>query len=315
MIGLPFASLPISAGTQAAPDVMRVGSRTMSWLDFQKEGGYSDMVLTDGRPEIIGQGIVVEDGGDLDCAGGSPADLFHAVQARVSTLTAHDTRPLFIGGDHALTYPVFAAMQQAEPRLGLLHLDAHNDLFYQGDIAFNHAAFLSNILKDTAVERVASFGLRTALDQRVAHMERAYDQDDVAERVTLVPMTRLRQLLASEGGLEQMISGLQGRPYYLTIDLDVLSETAIAGQVSTPCGAGLEWHELHTLLSTVFKHLDVRGADVVEFNPCNGTGGADRQINAMLVRIIDGLAKSSGKPRLPPVQAQQNGGPDGDYSA
>ena len=306
LVGVPFASLPVSAGTQVAPNALRLHSRAISWLDFQKRGAYSDMVLCDGRPEVIGQGVVLQDCGDLESGDASAVGLFSAIENCLGRLGEHGIRPLFIGGDHAVTYPIVTAMLAKEPRLGLLHFDAHNDLFYQGEVTFNHAAFLSNLVKETEIQHVVSFGLRTALDQRTQTMEQAYARDGVDDRVRLVPMTRLRQLLASDDALEEVIAQLAGRPYYLSLDLDVMSESAVSGQVSTPSGAGLEWHELHTLLNAVFAGLDIRGADVVEFNPGNGTGGAGQAINAVLVRIIDGLARSGGKPGAAPDQESED---------
>ncbi len=308
IIGLPYASLPVSTGTQIASDALRLQSRAVSWLDFQKTGAYSDIVLSDGRPEVMGQGVVVQDCGDLQSHDNSPSGMFDALENLLDRLADHNIRPLFVGGDHAVTYPIIRAMLAQEPRLGLLHFDAHNDLFYQDEISYNHAAFLSNLIKDTDIEHVVSLGLRTALDQRTQTMEQAYARDGVDARVTLFPMTRLKQLLASPDALARAFATLAGRPYYITLDLDVMSESAVAGQVSTPAGAGLEWHELHTLLHAMFTHLDIRGADVVEFNPSNGTGGAAaaRAINAMLVRLIDGLARSSGKPRAAAITERED---------
>ncbi|MCY0096411.1 arginase family protein [Hoeflea ulvae] len=307
MIGLPFASLPVSAGTQTAPEALRLQSRAVSWLDLHKNGAYSDIVLSGGRPGVIGRGIVVQDCGDLQSPDGTPCGMLGALEMLLDRLADDTIRPLFVGGDHAVTYPVIKAMLAREPRLGLLHFDAHNDLFYQDAISYNHAAFLSNLIRDTDIETVVSLGLRTALDQRTQVMDRAYASHGVGARVTLLPLMRLKQLLASPAALSEAIAALAGRPYYITLDLDVMSETAIAGQVSTPCGAGLEWHELHTLLQAMFAHLDICGADVVEFNPGNGkAGGAARAVNAMLVHLIDGLARSDGKPPAPARDEQDD---------
>jgi arginase family enzyme len=103
----------------------------------------------------------------------------------------------------------------------------------------------------------------------------------------------------TNGSLERELESLSDRPYYLTVDLDVLSENAIGRQLATPCGAGMEWHELLYFLELAFRKLNIIGCDLVEYDSSHGAEGARNQssINSLLLLIIDGLARNSPKPK------------------
>jgi arginase family enzyme len=120
--------------------------------------------------------------------------------------------------------------------------------------------------------------------------------------------------------LDEELRSLAGRPYYVSLDLDVLSEAAIGRQVSTPFGVGLEWHELLTFIVTVFRNLDVVGFDIVEFNGLNGDGRERTRyyLNSLLLLVIDGLARANARLRgagpaaapLGPAPSGTTDGPD-----
>ncbi len=75
------------------------------------------------------------------------------------------------GGDHAITFPIVNAFLQHYPSLVLLHLDAHNDVFYTEKIEFSHASPILGLLIQSNLSSVYSFGLRTNADPRVGPFE------------------------------------------------------------------------------------------------------------------------------------------------
>jgi agmatinase len=218
-------------------------------------------------------------------------------QALTREFLEPNTRPLIIGGDHAITYPIVLTYLDAFPDLGLLHLDAHNDLFYTSKVEYSHAAPISNLVRHTGIERVVSFGLRTFSDSRVNNVRSLYEKSNPGERLRLYSLISMKQLLMTGGALESELETLAGRPYYLTVDLDVLSESAIGRQLSTPFGAGIEWHELFYFLDIAFRKLNIIGCDLVEYDATQGAeGGHNRgMINSLLLLITDGLARSNPK--------------------
>src|SRR4051812_43382220 len=249
LLGFPHASLNVSVGTELGPDLLRLHTRSVSWFEVYKHGVYTEMTMDDCKPETLCKGAVVRDAGNLTCWGAALTDMLSAVEAVLTRdFFACQVYPVILGGDHAITYPIVAAYLKSEPELGLLHLDAHSDLFFMSKVAYNHGTFLSNLLQRTSIGQVASFGLRNMADSRVGTMEAIYDKTNAFERVRLFSLNAVKRMIMSPERLEGTLGGLSGRPYYLTIDLDVLSETAIGGRVSTPAGAGLEWHELFCFL-------------------------------------------------------------------
>lgn len=298
LLGFPHSSLNASLGTEVGPDHLRLHSRSLSWLDIQKHGAYSEISLDQGKPGVICQGVVVRDCGDLRCEASTLTEMIEHVRTRLTTeFFRPGVYPLIVGGDHAITYPIIRAYLANTPDLGLLHLDAHNDLFYTPHVVYSHAAPISNLVRRTRIERVASFGLRTFTDMRMAGLRAIYDENDADSRIRLRSLTATKQLIMDPLQLEAELQALADRPYYISLDLDVLSEAAIGRQVSTPFGVGLEWHELLTFLVAAFKYLDVIGCDIVEYNGLTGQGRNQYAyyLNSLLLIVIDRLAKGNPK--------------------
>ena len=84
------------------------------------------------------------------------------------------------------------------------------------------------------------------------------------------------------------------RDTYLSIDLDVLSASALSGRTSTPAGSGLEWTELLELVAMLFDSANVIACDVVELCPIAGMASPNF-IAAKLVYKV--LTYKFGRPR------------------
>ncbi len=54
---------------------------------------------------------------------------FIEIQRAVSELLAKGKRPLSLGGDHSVTYPILKAFARHHPGLTIIHFDAHPDLY------------------------------------------------------------------------------------------------------------------------------------------------------------------------------------------
>lgn len=297
LLGVPIASLRASLGTVTGPAHLRLSTRALCWFNVHEDGVYSEISLADGRPEVLCQGVVVRDCGDVDAQELTLAELFERLGGILATeFLGPGVRAIVVGGDHAITYPLVRAHLERFPDLGLLTLDAHNDLFYTPRVVYSHAAAISNLIRSTPIERIASFGLRTFTDKRMAAVRGIYEDDRAQARIRLHSLTETRRLIMDPRRLDEALDALAGRPYYLSLDLDVLSEAAIGWRVSTPFGMGLEWHELLTFLDAAFHRLDIVGCDVVEYNGLNGDGAPGHSLTALLLLLIDRLAKGSPKP-------------------
>lgn len=163
-----------------------------------------------------------------------------------------------IGGDHSITYPLVMAHLKHHPGIGVLHLDAHTDLWptYQG-MNSSHATPMYRIVQTGT--KIVSAGLRVITPE---DYERA-----ATLPVKLLPMYKMRR----GGMMHQFEDALEFLPerVYLSLDCDALDPSEMPA-VGTPIPGGFRFDELLELLEMLFSKKTVVGADLVEFSPMPG---------------------------------------------
>ena len=177
-------------------------------------------------------------------------------------------RPISLGGDHSVSYPILRAMNPAHVPLTILHIDAHPDLYdeFEGD-RFSHACPFARLLEERLATRVVQVGIRTMTGH----------QRDQAARFK----TEVIDMPAWVGGLRPLLEG----PVYLSIDLDGL-DPAFAPGVSHREPGGLSVRDVVSLIQTSGGTLV--GADVVEFNPQQDMTDLTARVAAKLVKEVAG---------------------------
>ncbi|XBI87801.1 hypothetical protein VPH35_025835 [Triticum aestivum] len=90
--------------------------------------------------------------------------LMHVISESVKTVMDEDPlRPLVLGGDHSISYPVVRAVSE---KLGgpvdILHLDAHPDIYdcFEGN-TYSHASSFARIMEGGYARRLLQVGLRS----------------------------------------------------------------------------------------------------------------------------------------------------------
>ncbi len=303
LFGVPFSSTQESTGSVHAPAFLRaLTGRRGFWFDIHRDGFHSDAGLAGTLGRVLGKGVVAKDYGDVGDGARRVGDLFGAIDAVVrDTVVAHGIRPLFVGGDHAVTFPVVHALLAHFPGLCVLHLDAHHDLFYTAQIDFHHAVPMQGLLSYSGLERLCSMGLRTTFDPRVEARSRFAGSRSLTSRARFYSLPALRRLLAKPGSLGRELERFVGRrPCYLSIDVDVVSASALSGRTSTAAGAGLDWPELLEVVQNLFATRHVIGADVVELDPFaarTSDGDEITHLPALVALLVHGLARSHLPPR------------------
>ncbi len=255
LIGLPYdASSSFLRGPAEAPPLIREA------LHSPAGNGWSEDLR-----EILGPGRL-GDAGDLSLPATSESRA--VIEAGISQLLAGGHRPLALGGDHSVTYPVLRAINQVYPRPTILHIDAHPDLYheFQGD-RYSHACPFGRILEDGLASRLVQVGIRTMNRQ----------QRDQADRYG-VEVIDMRSWVA---GIRPEVAG----PVYVSIDLDGL-DPAYAPGVSHREPGGLTVRELVGLIQAMSGSLV--GADVVELNPRQDPSGMTTTVAAKVVREVAG---------------------------
>ncbi|MDP9349068.1 MAG: agmatinase [Gemmatimonadota bacterium] len=214
----------------------------------------------------LGAPGTLHDAGDVRLPAG--AEVRAAIESAVAGLLAAGFRPLALGGDHSVTYPVLRAVRGAHPRLTILHVDAHADLYeeFEGD-RYSHACPFARILEEGLCDRLVQVGIRTLNGHQRAQAER--------HGVEVIDMPRWA---AGER------PGVEG-PVYLSVDLDGL-DPAFAPGVSHRELGGLTVREVLTLVQSLPGPLV--GTDVVELNPTRDVDGITAGVAAKLVKEVAG---------------------------
>ena len=177
----------------------------------------------------------------------SEKDAFPAIEAGVAALIDQGERPLSLGGDHSITYPIVKAFAPRYPELTIVHFDAHSDLYdyFEGN-RLSYACPFARIMESGLAKCRRQIGIRT--------MNR--HQREQAEKFG-VEVVEMRSLPAYE---RLKVTG----PVHITFDMDVL-DPAFAPGISHREPGGMSVREAIAHLTR--SDGEIVGADVVEFNP------------------------------------------------
>lgn len=176
-------------------------------------------------------------------------------------------KPLILGGDHAVTYPVVRALVRQHGPLSILHFDAHPDLYdhYNGN-RYAHACPFARIMEEQLADRLVQVGIRTMNSRQKAQAERF--QVEVHEMKDF----------SAESFRPQFAS-----PLYLSFDMDVL-DPGFAPGVSHHEPGGMSVREVLAILHGL--DCTVVGADIVEYNPSRDIHDMTAMVAAKLVKEI-----------------------------
>jgi agmatinase len=213
----------------------------------------------------LGVAGVYSDAGDLTF---TEADAFAAIDAGVGALLEQGKRPVSLGGDHSITYPIVRAVARFYPQLTIFHFDAHPDLYdeFEGN-RLSHACPFARIMESGLATRLVQVGIRT-LNRHQREQAQRFGVE-VVEMRALPAFERLK----SAG------------PVYITFDMDVL-DPAFAPGVSHREPGGVSVREAVAHLHAI--NGEIVGADVVEFNPVRDFGGVTATVAAKILREILG---------------------------
>ena len=261
LIGLPYdASSSYLQGASEAPPLIREALRSPSWNAWCEQAR-----------DVTGAGGL-SDGGDLPLP--FTAEARALIEAGIAELIAAGHRPLALGGDHSVTYPIVRAVVRGLARLTILHIDAHPDLYdeFEGD-RFSHACPFGRIMEEGLASRLVQVGIRTMN----AH------QRSQAERFGV----EVIDMRAWQTGARPRVDGA----VYISIDLDGL-DPAFAPGVSHRDPGGLSVREVIGLVQEAGGY--VAGADIVEYNPRQDLAGVTATVAAKLVKEVAGRMMGDG---------------------
>lgn len=123
------ATTSFRPGTRFAGNAIRVDSFGVEWYSPYRDADLKDFKTVDT--------------GDLDLPIGAVEDALDIVYEATKTVINDGKKPMVIGGEHLITYPVLKALHEKYNDLHVIHLDAHTDLreeFFGRELS--HATFM-----------------------------------------------------------------------------------------------------------------------------------------------------------------------------
>ena len=242
--------------------------------------------------------MVVADVGDVPFSSRYGIATAHAeIEAWAAAIVGQGVRPLSVGGDHSISYPILRAVGAGRP-VGLVHIDAHSDTGGPFDgLRENHGAPFRNAVLAGVLDptRTVQIGLRGASEY-------------LYEFATDAGMTCIHAEEIDALGLPGVIARARAvvgdGPVYVSFDIDAL-DPAFAPGTGTPEVGGLTTREAQAFLRGL-AGIDVVGGDLVEVAPqydaTTNTAHAGAQI---LFEILSLMAVGSPRGERHPPQRSE----------
>lgn len=264
-----FIGIPLDVGTSNRPGA-RYGPRYIR----------AESVLL--RPYNMGtraapfDSLRVGDLGDIAINTFNLARSIDIITDGIAEVLRHGCRPLSMGGDHTILFPILRAIADRHGQVGLVHVDAHSDVNDRmfGE-AVTHGTPIRRSIEAELVDpkRFVQIGVRgtgytaedfdwaRSLGSRVVQAEECWHR-------SLVPlMAEVR---------EQLGSG----PAYLTFDIDSL-DPSVAPGTGTPEIGGLTAPQALEIIRGL-QGVNLVGADLVEVAPAYDPSGNTALVGANL---------------------------------
>ncbi len=187
------------------------------------------------------------DAGDLNCQNELPEAAYLKIKETIMTHLREGARLISLGGDHSISYPIIEAHAVRYPKINVLQIDAHADLYqdFEGN-PYSHASPFARLLEKGLISSLTQVGIRSMTD----HL---YEQ---AEKYGV------RCIEMKDFGMG-FLKELEG-PLYLSLDMDAF-DPAFAPGVSHHEPGGLTSRQVIDIIHNI--EVEIVGADIVELNP------------------------------------------------
>jgi arginase len=220
-----------------------------------------------------------------------------SVAERVLEAWAADRVPVVIGGDCPVLLGGLVAAERRNYDAGLVFVDGHEDAWDPrrsptGEAADSEIALalgwveppagLASVLPCLKSTALLQLGPRDAAELAAA------GQPSITDRVKMIAAERLATPDGVEEGLRQAAELLtRHRHWWLHVDLDVLSTTALAA-VDYPQPGGLNWDQLEQLTGKLLELGGCGGMSITIYNPELDGGAAAGRVT----EYVAGAARS-----------------------
>ncbi len=255
LLGVPFdGTASYRAGARFGPDAIRRVSVALETYSPHQDRDYAD--------------FEVSDWGNLEVGSSNPERVVASVYAATHEILGGGTKPFLLGGDHSWTAGAVRAVYEKYPNLAIVQFDAHADLRpeYLGE-KFSHASAIARCIDVVGPDAVLQVGIRSGPKSEWEEM-RAAD----------------RYVVPDADALKAKLRRFEGRPIYLTIDLDIFDPACFCG-TGTPEPGGIDWPCFARLLDAL-DGFEMVAADAVELAPELDPSGVSSVLAAKVVHEV-----------------------------
>jgi guanidinobutyrase len=220
--------------------------------------------------------LQVADIGDVATNAYNIFDSIDRIEKAYDDIIANGCRPVTIGGDHTIAWPILRAMHKRYGKIGVVHVDAHADVNdTMGGEKIAHGTPFRRAVEEGLLDcnRVVQIGLRgtgyhaddfdwcRAQGFRVVQAEECWHK-------SLVPL------------MKEVVERVGGGPVYLSFDIDGLDPSFAPG-TGTPEIGGLTVQQGIEIIRGL-RGLNLVGADLVEISPPYDPHGTTALVGANL---------------------------------
>lgn len=265
VLGIPFEAASGSRpGVRVAPRAIREASLRYAVAS----GGFWNWHTN----ETILAGRSLRDVGDVDLPNLEPEVASAQIESAARALRARCRLPVFLGGDHSVTYPVLRAFDDIDD-LHVVQLDAQLDFTeVRDDTRWSNASAFRR-----AVEALPNLTHITTIGLRDLRADREALASAKARGHTVLHADRI-----SRDGQLPPDSLPVDKSVYISVDVDVFDPAVLGGTASDE-PEGLSYRKVANVIKTVASTNRVVGLDCVELSPDDDTSGQAAVVVARLL--------------------------------
>ncbi|WP_367889939.1 agmatinase [Neorhizobium galegae] len=207
------------------------------------------------------ESLQVADVGDVAINTFNLPDSARRIREAYNELLRHPVRPITLGGDHSITYPILQAVAEKHGPVALIHIDAHADI--------NDTMFGEPIAHGTTFRRAYEAGaIIPELTFQIGLRGTGYSPEDFewsrGKGFTVISADDCWNKHLTPV-IDEIRAKIGDRKTYISFDIDALDPSVAPGTGTPEIGGLTAWQGLQLIRGC--RGLDVVGADVVEVSP------------------------------------------------
>ncbi|TQR21124.1 agmatinase [Psychrobacillus vulpis] len=210
------------------------------------------------------------DAGDIPLPFGNAGKSLDIIAEFIGQLMKDGKVPVGMGGEHLVSWPVMKTVADNYKDLAIIHMDAHTDLRveYEGE-PLSHSTPIRKIAEYIGPKNVYSFGIRSGMKEEFDWAKE--NGMHISKFEVLEP-------------LKEVLPTLEGRPVYVTIDIDVLDPAHAPGTGTVDCGGITSRELLASIHAIANSGVNVVGFDLVEVAPIYDSSEQTANTASKLIR-------------------------------